>query len=294
MSAASRRLAVLIARSLRAVRRRFFPNFDTRKSRLALAYLRWVKSTAHSDYVEGVVGHKMHLDERDSLQLSVTRVLEPVITRLFQQEIRPGQTVLDVGANIGYFTLLLARQVGPSGRVYAFEPDPTNHGILLRNVELNGYRNVTAVRRAVWDSTGPLRLFLSDENRGDHRVYDSDDGRPSVTIDAVRLDDFFEVPPRVDAIKMDIQGAERHALSGMRRLLESNRKLLLVTEFWPAALHRAGSVPSEYFDALVALGFTPSLVEEREERLVPIDRETLLQRFTVQNGDSADLVWRRG
>ena len=237
----------------------------------------------------------MHLDDRDSLRISVAREIEPVVTRLFEEEIRRGQTVLDIGANIGYFTLLLARGVGPGGRVYAFEPDTTNFELLRRNVALNGYANVVPVPRAVWHETTTLRLYLSEDNAGDHRVFDSGEERRAISIEAVSIDDYFgPSPPEVHAIKMDIQGAEQHALDGMSRLLAKNRQLLFVTEFWPAALQRAGTSPRAFLEKLAALGFVPSLVEDRPERLAPTTIDALLERFTPENGDSADLVWRRG
>jgi hypothetical protein len=98
----------------------------------------------------------------------------------------------------------------------------------------------------------------------------------------------------VHAIKMDIQGAEPHAVEGMTRLLARNRKLLFVNEFWPAALQRAGSSPRAYLESLARLGFVPSLVEDRPEGIVPTTIDAILARFTPENGDSADLVWRRG
>src|SRR5262249_36182110 len=150
-------------------------------------------------------------------------VYEPFETGLLQNQLRPGDVVVDVGANIGYYTLLFARCVGPRGRVFAFEPDQTNFDLLRRNVERNGYTNVTLVRKAVAAQSGKLRLYLCEDNKGDHRTYDSHDGRPSLEIDAVSLDDYFAGERgSIALIKMDIQGAEEGALRGMRRLLADN------------------------------------------------------------------------
>lgn len=290
----SRRFTNATARALRVVRRTLFPGFDTRRSAIARLYHRWASSAARLDYVDDVQGHRMHLDVRDSLRLSVARMYEPVVTRLFESQVLPGQTVLDLGANIGYFTLILARRVGSHGRVHAFEPDPTNFSLLERNVALNGYTNVSLVRRAVWSRTGPLQLFLSEENRGDHRVFDSGDARATVTIDAVRVDDFFGGdPPSVDWIKMDIQGSEPHAIRGMARLLERSPRVTLVTEFWPAAIARSGASPAEFLGDLSKLGFAFERVDERLGRLVPTDGAHLLSECTPENGESADLVCRR-
>src|SRR5207244_3754027 len=97
---------------------------------------------------EGLVdvqGHKMLLDPIDTLGLSVRDVWEPLETKVVQNEVRRGSVVLDIGAHIGYYTLLMARLVGPQGRVFAFEPNPANYDLLRRNIQINSYRNVTAV-----------------------------------------------------------------------------------------------------------------------------------------------------
>ncbi len=85
-----------------------------------------------------VLGHRMFLDRFDSLSLSVVGRHEQCITELVQQIIKPGDIVLDIGANIGYYTLIFARCVGPTGHVYAFEPDPGSFALLQKNVQING------------------------------------------------------------------------------------------------------------------------------------------------------------
>jgi tRNA G37 N-methylase Trm5 len=95
-----------------------------------------------------VDGHFFYLDPHDSLGLSVMGSFEPAETELMRQRVRPGATVLDIGANIGYFTLLMARCVGPSGHVYAFEPEPKNFELLQHNVRRNNYANVTCGQAA--------------------------------------------------------------------------------------------------------------------------------------------------
>ncbi len=90
-----------------------------------------------------------------------------------QNLIKPGQTVIDVGANIGYYnTLQFAKLVGPTvSRVYAFEPDPDNFALLRKNVAQNGYANVVCIQKAVSDQTSKLKLFRNSQNHGDHRIY---------------------------------------------------------------------------------------------------------------------------
>ena len=117
-----------------------------------------------------VQGHLMWLDRRDALELATREVYERTATGIVQREINEGDVVLDIGANIGYYTLLAARLVGPTGQVIAFEPDQTNFALLRKNVEANGYRNVVLVNKAVSDHNGTAELFLNDANPGDHRT----------------------------------------------------------------------------------------------------------------------------
>src|SRR3954470_20071893 len=106
MPALSRSLVNLAARSLRFVRHTYFPNVDTRRSRLAAVYHRFVHDAGRLEEIRTTCGFRMYLDEPDSLGLSITREFEPSETRFFRSAVHPGQIVVDVGANIGYFTLL--------------------------------------------------------------------------------------------------------------------------------------------------------------------------------------------
>jgi FkbM family methyltransferase len=294
MAPISRRLANSLARSLRTVRRALFPGMDTRRFALGRAYGRLVFRAARLDYVDGVLGHRMYLDDQDSLRLSVSRILEPTETHLVQRMVRAGDTTLDIGANIGYYTLLFARHVGSTGRVYAFEPEAENFSILQKNVATNDYANVIMENRAVWNTTTTLSLFLSEENKGDHRAFGTDDGRRAVRVDAVRLDDYFaEIPGPVHVVKMDIQGAEYHALEGMTSLLRRSPEAILFTEFWPRGLTQAGASPLAYLQLLQDLGFALYEIQDDADRVHPVDVQRLLDRYTPESEDFTNLLCTR-
>ena len=162
-----------------------------------------------------VQGHKMFLDAGDSIGLSVSEIYEPCVLDVVNKQIKKGDVVVDIGANIGYFTLIFARLVGDSGKVYAFEPDPTNFELLKKNVEINGYKNVVLVQKAVSNYDGVLKLYLSDKNPQDHRIYDWNDGRKFVEARAVRLDEYLKnYIGKIDFIKIDTQGAEGAVIEG--------------------------------------------------------------------------------
>lgn len=222
-------------------------------------------------------GHKMILDKTDSLRLSINHEFEPLETKLIDEQLREGDVVLDIGANIGYYTLLAARKVGARGRVYAFEPDPINFSLLSQNVELNGYQNVVLVNKAVGETSEDLKLYLSDVNAGDHRTYDSDGGRRTITIPCTSMDDYFRGrESRVDFIKMDIQGFECRALRGMQETLGQSEKVRLTAEFWPHGLVRAGDSPEELIRLLELNGFKLYDIDENTGSIGPVDVARLL------------------
>ena len=102
----------------------------------------------------------MLLDALDSLNLFACGVYEPLETRIFKRLINRNDVVFDVGANIGYYTLIATKLVGEKGRVFAFEPEPTNFSLLEKNVKLNGYKNVVLMQKAVLNKTGKTKLYL--------------------------------------------------------------------------------------------------------------------------------------
>jgi FkbM family methyltransferase len=243
-----------------------------------------------------VHGHRMflHDDAADpyiSGALVRTGVFEPFESEWVAQEVRPGDVVLDIGANIGYFTLLFARLVGPHGRVFAFEPDPANFELLRRNVAANGYRNVELVPSAVSDRTGPARLFRCADNAGDHRAYDSADGRHAVAIEAVELDRYLDRPGlRIDFVKMDIQGSEWRALRGMHGLLRRHPRLKMILEFWPVGLRRCGSSAAALLDLLAEEGFSLYEMVEADRRVERVDAARLLAAYSPETEEFANLL----
>lgn len=181
--------------------------------------------------------------------------------------LEPGMAVADVGANIGYYTTLFARAVGPSGRVTAFEPDPLPRAYLERNLEANGLDNVTVVPAAVAAASGVASFVRNDIERGFLGT-----GGDEIAVPTVTLDDHFEAAgwPPVDAVKLDIESGETQALAGMRELARRNPALVLAVEYNPAAFRRAGSSRGQQAEALRAAGFTDAHIVEQGGRHLPV------------------------
>lgn len=239
-----------------------------------------------------VQGHKMFLDPRDSLNLSIDGIYEEYETELVKKEIKRGDVILDLGANIGYYTLIFAKLVGESGKVFAFEPDPDNFALLKKNVENNGYQNVVLINKAISDKTGKLKLYINKEdNKGDHRIHDWHDGRESIEIESIKLDDYFKnYNGKIDFIKMDIQGAEFEAVQGMFHLLNNNQNVKILSEFWPVGLKRSGVEPLLYLELLLQKGFKIYELNKSLKKLIPVDTNNILKTYTIEKGNYTNLL----
>lgn len=186
-----------------------------------------------------------------------------------------GQQAIDIGAHTGFYTRLMSCLVGATGKVYAFEPDSRNARNFLRLTR--DLSNIEFVQAAVASKSGKMDLYVSRTLNVDHRTYQSDDSvrRRQVSVDAVSLDDFFAGRPIKEAlIKMDIQGFEERALSGMTAVLTRSRPVMLL-EFWPHGLRLAGGSDASFLNTLRQLDYQVFLVDDKHNRLFPIDLKSL-------------------
>lgn len=155
-------------------------------------------------------------------------------TRLFEQHVRPGATVLDVGAHVGYYTLLSAVLAGPSGRVHAFEPNPKNADFLRRHVRINRLDSVRVEQAAVSDREGTARF---DFGTGSGTGHLADAG--ALEVRTLRLDDYCAQHALAPAaVKIDVEGAEMSVLQGARETLARHRPVIFLSTHGPE-VHRA-------------------------------------------------------
>jgi FkbM family methyltransferase len=214
---------------------------------------------------------------------------DPGGTAFFGKNARPGMTVLDVGAHVGYHTCHAGALVGPTGLVLAFEPEPRNFELLLANVWRNGLANVICCPWAVTDSNGFGKLHLSATNTGDHRLGDDEGGHEVVTVRTVSLDKSLVVRPPVDLVKIDVQGVERASVAGMANLLAASPTVRLTLEFWPHGILRQGGDPLETLAYYRSLGFR--VVARKEDMdnpetpvTAPLTDEEIITYCQGQNG----------
>lgn len=174
--------------------------------------------------------------------------------------VRAGETVLDIGANIGFYTLALAQCVGATGRVIAFEPGPLSFGLLTANTMINNYRNVTLVNKAVGAKPGRA-FYYSDATAESGSAIGSidleyDHPRTRIELDVITLDDYFgNTAPSIDYIKMDIEGSEYAALHGMQRLLTANRDIRMTIEYAPYQILWRDTDLAEFLCFVRGMGF---------------------------------------
>jgi FkbM family methyltransferase len=164
----------------------------------------------------------------------------------FRSAVRPGDTVIDAGANVGCYALLFGRWVGATGRVYAFEPDPRAFEGLSRHIDLNGLGAiVTPINMAISDRTRPNARFALAASSGISRLVDSQTEAETIAVPTTSIDDFcarYGVTPHV--IKIDVEGAELEALRGARETIARAHDLQLFIEMHPS-LWKTGGIAAD-------------------------------------------------
>ena len=245
-------------------------------------------STYLGDYIAVVATRwsgMMLVDTRDYLispALVLDGLWEPDVTDWLRRTLKPGQVFVDIGANIGYFTLMGSRLVGERGRVFAVEPHPRLAELLTRNVNLNNLQNVTTLNRAAWSETATLKFhqrlhYAANSSMGSvgpvglEQLGDSEE---VVEVQAMELDELLTGGSHIDVVKVDVEGAEYRAFTGMRRILDANPKISILFEWSPGQVQLVGDKPEAVIELLAGLGFRFSLIADG---MPPIDRSRLLE-----------------
>lgn len=229
-------------------------------------------------------GAKMLVDTRDAAiapWLALDGMWEPHVTAWLQSTLRRGDVFVDVGANVGYFTLLGAQLVGREGLVVAVEAHSRLFGILQRNVVINGvYGYVTTHHRAAWSEDKELEFHVRANFAGNSSVGTIDqlgldrlgDTEETVRVKGVRMDELLAGLPRVDVMKIDVEGAEVHVFEGLRATIEANPHMIVMFEWATAQIESVGDRPAALAEMVEGFGYKLKLLETGE----PIDTGQLL------------------
>ena len=239
----------------------------------------------HEALVQARWGAKLVVDTNDRLLapwLLMDGLWESHVTGWLHDVLGPGDVMVDVGANIGYFTVLAAQLVGPGGRVVAVEASPHLCDIVRRNVAMNGHRGaVTVWNRAAWSGRQRLQLHQrvhygansSLASTGAENLADLADTEVMVEVEAAPLDELLDDLTRIDVMKIDVEGAEVQALRGLARTLDAHPGMKLMFEWAPEQIRLMGDDPAEVPARLEKAGFRFRLMERD---LAPIDTAELV------------------
>jgi FkbM family methyltransferase len=228
----------------------------------------------------------LHVDRRDRnivKKLALYGDYENHVQRLLVSLATPGSVVIDVGANIGLHTLPLARRVGTTGQIIAFEPDPNNYQLLLRNIRANGLTNISVHRLALSCESGTALLYQSWKNRGGLSLREENvdrDGPPiaPVAVETIAGDTLLASLERpISLIKIDVEGAEPLVLQGLSATLRHQPQAKLVFEFWPRFLRSFRVDSLEFLGQLEGQGFCLSVVDSEVQRLIPAGAREIVE-----------------
>ena len=192
-----------------------------------------------------------------------------------------GKVVVDIGAHVGLYTAIAGLGVGPSGRVFALEPDPVSFNYLQQTVKANKLANIQLVQAAASNKNDRSQLFASSTNRGDTRMYNNNNADCVIQVETLKLDDYFDTQKisTIDIIKMDIQGFEGHAIEGMKEIIRRSPRLIILMEFWPTGLTSAGTDPIELLQQLENMGLKLYEIKKQKNIIPIIDKKLLVSQL---------------
>lgn len=229
-------------------------------------------------------------DQHVSAEIRDQGTWEAYESELMCRILSPGDCVIDVGANIGYYSVLAAAAIGDEGRVFAFEPEPANFALLENNIALNSIKTATAINAGLAAKNTASTLFLSETNWGDHQIYSRGERRKSIPIELLRGDDFFRGKiDRFDLIKIDTQGAEFQVLSGLEATLRASLpNVHIIIEFWPFGLKKAGDHGHQLLDLLASLNLPFWTIDHIGRTLHPCQESELRDWVDALDANPSD------
>lgn len=197
--------------------------------------------------------------------------------KVFEDLIKPGMEVLDVGANIGIYSLIANRKVGSKGKVHAFEPVPENVDLIKKNIALNKATRVKLIERAVGDSSKDVSISIVEDSLSTHHI--GDGSGQTLSVKSCTIDSYVKKNDvKVGLIKMDIEGYEGYAIAGANNTL-AGKDMILLTEFSEEFIKRSGKDPIKCGAQLLSMFKYCYAIDEKNESLPLVnDVRTLMRR----------------
>lgn len=234
-----------------------------------------------------VYGHKIFVDCRDLIlapHIIIDGIWESWINHRVIASLKEGMRVVEIGSNIGYYTLLIAQHIGSKGKLIAFEANKDLAELTLDSLSINGYLDrVNLHSLAVSDSCGEMNFYIRERYLGnssfeevsEQHLDSLKDQQRKVIVKTVALDQFLQGADRqVDFLKIDVEGAEPRVFQGMKEILKENPHILIVMEYSPLQIQGNGSDPVMMMDFLYQLGFYSYRIEV-DGGLTEITKQTL-------------------
>lgn len=215
---------------------------------------------------------------------------EPDVSQVILRALQPGDVAVDVGANSGFFTVLMGLLTGTAGRVVSFEPAPENIARLKHNVALNNLVNVTLIERPASATAEEVSFYHNSDNAGGHSVWDPGEFEPNVrsrenpravVMQATTLDRELAALRTPALIKVDTEGAEHRVLAGAQELLRDARVPFVIAELHEFGLEKLGSSQYDLRRFMYELGYdTYALqVDGSLPKLIPPDTRLMSNYF---------------
>ena len=210
------------------------------------------------------------LVERGYWEKLETEILVDVLRCLVKQY--DSVIFVDVGAHIGYYACLAAKVIDNKGKVYAFEPDPFNYSLLIKNIKINNLKNIIPVNKAMSNKKGYVKLHLMPES-GQHSIVHGQCSRYSIDVETTTLDEFFKANKidKINLIKIDVEGAESYVIEGGTNILKCVDAMFI--EFSQKNLKFAGISIQEYLKALESINFSRYFIIY-DEKLIRVNSLT--------------------
>jgi FkbM family methyltransferase len=216
--------------------------------------------------IRTMFAHKMYLDTRDiiiSPHLLLDGYWEPWITNVLLGELKSGMNIIEIGSNVGYYSLIISSKIGHTGRLFAFEANPDIYQILRDNIQINGFCNrVTLENRAVIDKAEKIAFEKVTEYSTTSRVVEYSkvnqysEELKIIKVDATSLDQYFNNKDiKIELIKMDAEGSEPHIFEGMKNLIINNADITIICEFNPVLISAASVDPRKFLEKIQSYGF---------------------------------------
>lgn len=230
--------------------------------------------------VEGKWIYYDSLDRLAAVLLWKFNLLEKHELKLFQSFLKPGMVILDIGANMGIYSILATKVLNGSGQIIAFEPDKQHFETISKSINKNKIQNIVLYNKAVGNKEQYLSLKIDPLNSGNYQLRRQKSEGPETNleelVEVVSLDYFLKDIPQIDLVKMDIQGFEYFALQGMKELIQKNDQCIIFCEYWPKGLNENMVTPFEFIELIASFKLMIFIFDKNINKLTKISAEELI------------------